>query len=154
MQIEEPFQPTRLAMGRRRFMRWLMGFSFISTMAIVVTPVIGFLIPPRSAGAGSGGRVLVGTVEDIPLGQGKVVPVGSSPVIVVHTDQGVRAFDGICTHLGCVVAWDGTAANIVCPCHDGRFSAANGSVISGPPPAALPPLTVTVEGKDIYIVSS
>jgi cytochrome b6-f complex iron-sulfur subunit len=153
MQIEEPLQPAKLAFGRRRFMRWIGGFSLVSTIAIVVTPVVGFLIPPKSAGAGNGGRVLVGTIDDIPVGQGKVVPVGSSPAIVINSEQGVRAFDGICSHLGCVVAWDGIASNIVCPCHDGRFNPSSGAVISGPPPAPLQPLTVAVEGKDIYIVS-
>ncbi len=157
MQLAEPTQPvpTQQAggVGRRRFIRWVMGFSLVSTIAIVVTPVVGFLIPPRTAGSGAGGKIPVGTLEDVPLGQGKVVPVGSSPAIVINTDQGVRAFDGICTHLACVVAWDPVAANIVCPCHDGRFNPATGAVISGPPPAPLTPLTVAVEENEIFVVS-
>lgn len=153
MQVDEPIQPAR-GVGRRQFMRWLMGFSAVSTIAIIVTPLVGFLIPPKSSGAGSGGKLLVGTIQDIPPGTGQVVPVGSSPAVVVNTEQGVRAYSAVCTHLGCVVAWDPVAVNIVCPCHDGRFNPTNGSVLSGPPPAPLPSLQVAVEGDEIFIVSA
>jgi cytochrome b6-f complex iron-sulfur subunit len=143
------------AFGRRRLLRYLMGFSVVSTIGMIMTPVIGFLIPPRTSGAAAGGRILAGTIEDIPPGQGKVVPMGSSPVIVVNEEQGtVKAFSAICPHLGCVVAWDAAARNIVCPCHDGRFSAATGAVVSGPPPAPLPPVATAVEDGQIFLVGS
>lgn len=139
--------------GRRRVLQAILGFSIISTAAIVVTPILGFLAPPKSSGSAAGGKVLAGTLDDIPLGQGKVVAMGSTPVMVVNTDQGVKAYEAICTHLGCIVTWDGSAGNIYCPCHDGRFSASSGGVISGPPPAPLPPVETAVEGNEIYLVS-
>ena len=64
------------------------------------------------------------------------------------------AYSALCTHLGCIVMFDGANGTIVCPCHDGRFSPASGAVISGPPPAALQPVTVSVEGDQIYLVSA
>ncbi len=139
--------------GRRRVLQAIMGFSLVSTAAIVLTPIVGFLLPPKDSGAATGGKVLAGTVDDIPLGSGKVVAMGSTPVMVVNTDQGVKAYEAICTHLGCIVAWDDGASNIVCPCHDGRFSPATGAVVSGPPPAPLPPVEASVEGNEIYLVS-
>jgi cytochrome b6-f complex iron-sulfur subunit len=139
---------------RRRFLRWLLGFSILSTMAMVAAPVVTFLVPPKSSAAGSGGKVLAGTVADIPVGTGKVVAMGSQPTIVVNTAQGVLAYSAICTHLGCIVMYDDLSSTIVCPCHDGRFSPANGAVVSGPPPAALSPVTVSVEGDEIYLVSA
>ena len=140
--------------GRRRFLRYVLGFSVLSTVGMVATPVIRFLIPPRtSAGVGEG-KVKVGTTADIPVGSAKVVPVGGKPTIVINGDQGVTAFSAICTHLGCIVAWDQPAQQIACPCHDGRFNPQNGSVISGPPPAPLPVVTATIEGEDIYVVVS
>jgi len=139
---------------RRRFLRWLLGFSILSTMAMVAAPVVTFLVPPKSSAAGSGGKVLAGTVADIPVGTGKVVAMGSQPTIVVNTAQGVLAYSAICTHLGCIVMYDALSSTIACPCHDGRFSPANGAVVSGPPPAALPPVTVSVEGDEIYLVSA
>jgi cytochrome b6-f complex iron-sulfur subunit len=146
-------EPGQRPVGRRRVLQAIMGFSLVSTAAIVLTPIVGFLLPPKDSGAAAGGKVLAGTVDDIPLGSGKVVAMGSTPVMVVNTDQGVKAYEAICTHLGCIVAWDDGASNIVCPCHDGRFNPATGAVASGPPPAPLPPVEASVEGNEIYLVS-
>ncbi|MFH1475710.1 MAG: Rieske (2Fe-2S) protein [Chloroflexota bacterium] len=140
------------AIPRRRFLRWLVGFSAFSSLTMIAAPVVAFLVPPKSSGGASGGKVLAGTVADIPLGQGKVVAMGSKPAIVVNTAQGVEAYSAICTHLGCIVLFDDTNGTILCPCHDGRFSPASGAVLSGPPPAPLPRITVSVEGDDIYLV--
>jgi cytochrome b6-f complex iron-sulfur subunit len=139
--------------SRRRFLRYLLGFSVVSTLALVLAPVVAFLVPPKSGSAGTGGKVSAGTLEDIPLGQGKVVPMGSKPTIVLNTEQGVKAYSAICTHLGCIVAFDDASATIVCPCHDGRFNPTTGAVVSGPPPAPLEPVTVSVEGDEIFLVA-
>lgn len=136
---------------RRRFLRWLGGLTVVSTAAMVLTPVVGFLMPSQSGRASGGGKTLVGTTADIPAGEGKVVAMGSKPAIVVNTPQGVKAYSAICTHLGCVVAWNSMIGVIQCPCHDGHFNPANGAVVSGPPPAPLPPLTVSVEGDQIFL---
>lgn len=138
--------------SRRRFVRFLMSFSVVSSIAMVITPIVGFLIPAKTASGGAGGKVSVGPVNSLPPGQGTVVSVGSKPAIVINTAAGVKAYSAICTHLGCIVMWDETAANIVCPCHDGRFNPATGTVLSGPPPAPLPPLNAVVEGDEIFIV--
>jgi cytochrome b6-f complex iron-sulfur subunit len=143
-----------LTVGRRRFLRWLLSFSVVSTAAMVVTPVLGFLVPPRSQTTAGGGKVPVAKLADLPIGQGKVVALGSKPALVVNTDQGVKAYSAICTHLGCIVAWDAGNGTIVCPCHDGRFSPASGAVISGPPPAPLAALTTTIEDEEIFLVPS
>ena len=89
-----PEAPVGPLMGRRRFIRALMGFSVFSTIAMIATPIIGFLIPPKTEGAVGGGRVLAGTTADIPAGSGKVVAMGSKPVIVVNTEAGVKAYLG------------------------------------------------------------
>jgi cytochrome b6-f complex iron-sulfur subunit len=149
-----PAVPAVPPIPRRRFLRWLLGFSILSTLAMVAAPVGAFLVPPKSSAAGSGGKVLAGTLADIPLGRGKVVAMGGKPAIVINTAQGVVAYSAICTHLGCIVAFDDLSGTIACPCHDGRFSPANGTVVSGPPPTALPPVTVSVEDDQIYLVSA
>ncbi len=139
---------------RRTLLRGVLGFSIVSTLSMVLAPILGFLIPPKSANSGSGGRVSAGKLADIPPGEGKVVAMGSRPAIVVNSAQGVTAFSAICTHLGCIVAWDSSTRTIRCPCHDGVFNPANGAVISGPPPAPLPPITAVVEKGEIFLVSS
>jgi cytochrome b6-f complex iron-sulfur subunit len=140
------------AMSRRRLITYLLGFSVAATLGGVLTPVIGYLWPPSRASAGGSGRVQVGTTADFPAGQAKVVPVNDKPVIVVNTVQGgIKAFSAICTHLGCIVEWDQGRQFILCPCHDGRFNAVNGAIISGPQPAPLPELALTVEGDAVYV---
>jgi cytochrome b6-f complex iron-sulfur subunit len=146
--------PVGAPIGRRRLLRLLVGFSVASTVAMIVTPIVGFLIPPKTAGTGTGGRVLAGTTDDIPAGSGKVVAMGSSPVIVVNTNSGVKAYSAVCTHLGCIVGYDTTIKTIVCPCHGGQFSPASGTVVAGPPPQPLKPISVAVEKNQIYLVSS
>ena len=141
-------------LSRRRFLGYLLGFSVVATAVGVLTPVVGYLWPPSKATAGESGQVEVGKTTDFPVGQGKVVPVNDKPVIVVNTTQGgLKAYSAICTHLGCIVEWDQPRQFILCPCHDGRFNAVNGAVISGPPPAPLPALPVTVEGDTVYVTS-
>lgn len=159
--MEEGFQPDSDsnnqdgAMGRRRLITYLLGFSVVATLGGVLTPVIGYLWPPKRASAGGSGRVQVGTTADFPAGQGKVVPVNDKPVIVVNTAQGgLKAYSAICTHLGCIVEWDQARQFILCPCHDGRFNAVNGAIISGPQPAPLPELALTVEGDAVYVGES
>ena len=140
--------------SRRAFLRWLGGLTIVSTAAMVLTPMVAFLIPARNGASGNGGKVLVGTIADIPAGAGKVVAMGSKPAIVINTEQGVKAYSAICTHLGCVVAWNDMIGVTQCPCHDGRFSPTTGAVVSGPPPAPLPPITVSVEGDQIFLTEA
>ncbi len=140
--------------SRRRFLRWLLGLSVVSSIAMIVTPVVGFLVPPKTKGGGGGDKVLAGKTADIPPGAGKIVAMGSRPVIVINAPQGPTAFSAICTHLGCIVQWDSTAKQIHCPCHDGVFNPATGAVVSGPPPSPLPPVRVTVENDQIFLLTS
>lgn len=159
MEAERPAQEPTVAagasqpLGRRRFLRLLLGFSAVSTLAMIVTPIVAFLVPPKTETGATGGRVLAGTTADIPVGQGKVVAMGSAPVIVTDTAQGgVKAFSAVCTHLGCIVAFDTTVGQIVCPCHGGQFNPSTGAVTAGPPPAPLKPVSVVVEKDQIFLV--
>lgn len=135
--------------GRRNFLGWLLSLSFLATLGGVLTPIIAYLLPPEQAGAG-GGRVLAATIADLPVGKAKVVSVANKPVLVIHTSEGVKAVDATCTHLGCICLWDERQQVIACPCHAAYFTP-NGDVISGPPPAPLPALSVQVEGDEIYV---
>lgn len=144
--------PQSPVIARRRLIKYLLGFSVLATLGGVLTPIIGYLWPPGQAAAGPGDRVQVGTMDDFPVGQGKIVAVNDKAVIVVNTGQaGLKCYSAICPHLGCIVEWDQARQFILCPCHDGRFNPINGMVISGPPPAPLPPLNLVVEGDIIYV---
>lgn len=148
-----PDQPTRDAevLPRRRFLKGLLGFSILSTIAMVLAPVASFLMPRKTTVA-SGGRVLVGTTTTLDPSRGKVVALGSKPVIVVSGPTGIKAFSAVCTHLGCIVGYDSNQSpDIVSPCHDGHFSTVDGRVISGHPPAPLKEYQVLVDKEQIYV---
>ncbi len=139
-------------MGRRRLITYLLGFSVVTTLGGVLTPILGYLWPSSRAAAGTGEPVLVGTPADFPAGKGKVVSVNDKPVIVVNSAPGeFKAFSAICTHLGCIVEWDTNRRLIVCPCHDARFSPANGAVISGPAPSPLHEFKLTAKDDAVYV---
>jgi cytochrome b6-f complex iron-sulfur subunit len=153
MEQERTAHPVDGQIARRRFVRLLLGWSVVSTLSMVVAPVIGFLMPSRQTAAGAGGRLLVGTTADIGPGRSKVVAIGAKPVIVLKGPQGIKAFSAVCTHLGCIVGYDATRSpDIVSPCHDGHFNAVNGSVVSGPPPLPLEEYAVAVEKDEIYLL--
>jgi glycine/D-amino acid oxidase-like deaminating enzyme/nitrite reductase/ring-hydroxylating ferredoxin subunit len=74
----------------------------------------------------------VGEVDEIARGEGRIVRRGHRLLAVYRDDEDrVHARSAICTHMGCVVDWNGLERTWDCPCHGSRF-ATDGSVITGP----------------------
>jgi cytochrome b6-f complex iron-sulfur subunit len=137
---------------RRGFLKWLLGFSVVSTFAGVFVPIIGYLWPPARKGVGYTGPTAVGAVEDFPVGTGKVVPVDNKAVIIVNTSAGgIKAFSAICTHLGCIVDWKKEKGVIHSPCHDGLFNPVTGAVVGGPPPRPLPAYEIAIKDGKVFV---
>lgn len=67
-------------------------------------------------------------------------------------DDRLVAYSSICTHLACGVLWQAREQALVCPCHDGRFAAATGEVLAGPPPRPLPVIELEERADGIYAV--
>lgn len=96
--------------------------------------------PPPAAGAD------LGPVDAVPVGGGLVL--GDRRVVLVRpAGDRVVAFSAVCTHRGCTVARVEDGA-IRCPCHGSRFGL-DGTVLSGPATAPLPPVPITVSGGRI-----
>lgn len=139
-------------LSRRGFVGWLMGFSLVATLAGVLTPIIGYLMPRQAQANLEHGLTPVGQLAEFPPNSGTVLPIANQPVIVTNPQgEGLKAFSAVCTHLGCVVHWHEAGAFIQCPCHDGRFNAKTGAVISGPPPRPLPPYELAVDEEEVYV---
>ena len=151
MTLTSPDQSTDINANRRDFIKYLLGFSVFATLGGVLVPVVGYLWPPTRRAAEQGGQVKVASLAELQTVGGMVVPAEDQPIVLTFSERAsVKAFSAVCTHLGCVVEWE-NAGFIQCPCHEGRFSAQTGAVISGPPPSPLSPRDVVVDGDDIYV---
>lgn len=138
---------------RRDFLYVIKRVLAATGLTALISPVIAYFYPPDLAETPSE-RVQVSTLDELPPGASVKVQFGRYPAIVIHTQEGLRAYSAVCTHFSCIVDWDEDQNRIVCPCHDGFFEPINGEVISGPPPTPLNKIDVTVEDGEIYIGGS
>ena len=70
--------------------------------------------------------------------------------VVRKSDDEVRVFSDICTHLGCRVTWHPDQEHYISPCHDGHFDLL-GTVVSGPPPRPLDEFVTKVENGNLFV---
>jgi len=115
--------------------------AFWSTIAALGTALAGVARLPKPA-------VQAGPLRIFKLGDPGQFAVGSTTRIdagnflLFHEEQGFHAISSVCTHLGCIVAHT-EGEGFSCPCHGSRF-AADGTVVGGPAPAALPWLEIAL----------
>lgn len=96
------------------------------------------------------------TTSRTTLGSNAVKFVTESVVgYVIHDEESdeIIAFSAACTHMGCIVGWNGDQRRFDCPCHGGRFTASGKPDNSGKLAylRSLPRLTVRVEGDQVYV---
>lgn len=78
------------------------------------------------------------SAEELKPGQGGILRSGLKKIAVARDQDGtLHRLSASCTHLGCIVHWNGTEQCWDCPCHGSQF-APDGSVLNGP---ALKPLS-------------
>lgn len=76
-------------------------------------------------------------------------------ILIRHEDGTWSAYDGVCTHQGCKVRFQGGEKNrIFCPCHGGVFDPKSGAVTAGPPPEPLKKYAVRVVNEDVIVSHS
>ena len=137
--------------GRRRFLTWL-SQAFLGLWGLgAAAAVASYLRPPAHGGAAGDRIVRVGLLDDLAIGEGRLVPHGTRPFYVVRVDATrVIALSAVCTHVRCILGYDRERRGFVCPCHDGRFDLA-GNVLSGPPPRPLPTYAVSVRAGEVFV---
>ncbi len=98
----------------------------------------------------------IGAASQVPVGGSAAFndpKTGDPSIVIQQTADDFKAFDAICPHAGCTVAYQASAKIIACPCHGSEFNPANGDVIQGPATSGLNPIKV-VKGSngDLYVV--
>lgn len=74
---------------------------------------------------------------EIANGHGAILRNGIAPVAAYRDNEGaLHAVSAICTHLGCLVQWNGGEKSWDCPCHGSRFGV-DGAILNGPARAPL-----------------
>jgi nitrite reductase/ring-hydroxylating ferredoxin subunit len=137
-------------LSRRDFLKLLKGAGALAGVGLVASPVVSYLYPPKLEELPSE-PVLVCPESELLLGQSKIVKFGRYPALIINMPEGLKAYSAVCTHFACIVKWNPASNQLECPCHEGYFSVADGSVLSGPPPAPLMALETEVVDGQIYV---
>src|SRR5215813_12251310 len=143
------FRADERYVNRRQFSKFLTLTSlgmFAGNLWIFAKSV--FRRPPGYA------RMLIAAIDEIAVGAVKTFayPTADDPCILIRTgEDSFVAFSQKCTHLSCAVYFEKEQNRLECPCHQGFFSIADGSVLQGPPQRALP--RVMLERNDGQLVA-
>ncbi len=72
------------------------------------------------------------SIDDLDPGDGKIIRIDGKKYGVFRSfDHNFHIVDAECTHLGCIIKWNGDEQSWDCPCHGSRFTS-TGEVINGP----------------------
>jgi Rieske Fe-S protein len=149
--------------GRRRALVVFVN----ATIAIIgggLSALLGAFVLRPPKGAGVGRWIRAGSTADLKPDEpvARILSVARvdgwyrerarETVFLVWDGAGsVRALSATCTHLGCQVQWDGQGKKFKCPCHGGVY-AADGKVLSGPPPRPLEVVEARIDPGDASVL--
>jgi nitrite reductase/ring-hydroxylating ferredoxin subunit len=137
--------------------------GFLGGSAAVVLPVLcggctdtpGPPIVTLPAVANKQIAISLGSFPDLMKAGGSIVGRASGyrdPIVIAQVNQGMFvAFDAICTHMNCTVAYNALNLTLDCPCHGSTYEAADGTVLGGPAPLPLTKLAVSSDGTTVTV---
>ncbi|MCL4506920.1 MAG: Rieske 2Fe-2S domain-containing protein [Chloroflexi bacterium] len=129
-----PAPPAATGVTRREFLYYVWGASMALFLAETTGISVLFALPRFREGE-FGGKITV-NASDFPKVNDPPVANNQGKFWMVTTDKGVLALYKVCTHLGCIYAWDNLADRFACPCHGSQFQE-DGAYIAGPAPRSL-----------------
>lgn len=117
------FRPARLELGAS--FRRLVSHNAHSSRRFVTDRLVG-----GSEAAGADGSAA--GVDDLSPGEADVFDHRGDSVAAFRDEDGtVHAVSAVCSHLGCLVTWNGAERSWDCPCHGSRFDV-DGTVLDTP----------------------
>jgi len=131
---------------------------------VLAVPIAAYLLAPAmKRSANVGGWLTIGSVNDFPVGETRLVdfqspvaglgdgPTGKVACWVRHVSaQQFQVFAINCAHLGCPVRWFAQSKLFLCPCHGGAYYE-DGSRASGPPERGLFEYRYKLQGDSLLI---
>jgi Rieske Fe-S protein len=149
---------------RRSFLGGLLAFGTSAVGALLALPLARFSFDPlwrttsevlwSDVGAASDFRSITTPVKvqvSIEQRDGWRKVLSEKPVYIVRTPDGrPRVLSAVCPHLGCSIGWSDAKGQFICPCHNGAF-AADGTLLSGPPPRGMDELDARVESGRLQV---
>ena len=90
-----------------------------------------------------------GKPDQYPLGS--VTQDLQTGIYIVHVPEGIYAMSAVCTHLGCLTAWNPSLGIVACPCHGSKFTR-DGTKIEGPAPRPLNWLRASINEEGNLLV--
>lgn len=97
--------------------------------------------------------IKVATIDEVPVGESKLVEVDDVRVALFNLDGEIYAIEDVCTHDGGPLV-EGTVVNgceVMCPRHGARFNIRTGAAVSFPAFEATKSYVVQLDGNDILI---
>ena len=118
--VYDPFAAGRVAKD-------LLSKEFLKEQALVTKEFVGKRLARHPA-------------EDLAPGEGQIARVGGRILAMSRDADGtVRTLSATCTHMGCLLSYNGLEKSFDCRCHGSRF-ALDGKVLHGPAVAPLEPV--------------
>jgi len=99
------------------------------------------------------GKILVGTVSDIPSGKMVMVSADGKDILVTNVDGNYYAMDDTCTHAGASLS-EGSldGSTVTCPWHGSTWDCKTGKLIAfGAQLKDLSSYKVTVESDNVFV---
>ena len=94
----------------------------------------------------------VATIDEIPIGQAKVVEVSGSEIAIFNIGGSYHAIDNTCTHVGGPLSeGEIDGAEVTCPWHGAMFDVTTGQVLGPPAANNVTRYNVRVDGSDIEV---
>lgn len=149
---------------RRSFLAGLLAFGTSTVGALLAIPLARFSLDPlwrttsevlwSDVGAAADFASIASPMKvqvAIEQRDGWRTILSEKPVYILKAADGrPRILSAVCPHLGCSIGWNETRVQFVCPCHNGVF-AADGTLVSGPPPRGMDELEARVDGGRLQV---